>query len=104
MEFPLGVALANFYMCAFESNVFNEDPELKPEFFCRNVDNYFLVTNSEEQLTVLVDATSNNFCLTFSIEKKHQPVHQFFFMYKALQEEATTSRLSTNSLRMQGFI
>ena len=42
---------------------------LKPELFCCFVDDCFLVTDSEEQLTALVDAFCNKNCLKFIKEK-----------------------------------
>ena len=68
MGSPLGVAFANFYMCNLENKVFEQNPNLKPEVYCRFVDDCFLLINSEENIPPLIAAFERNSVLKFTRE------------------------------------
>ena len=40
---PLGVTLANFYMCHLENSVLDIQPNIKPIVFCTYIDDIFLL-------------------------------------------------------------
>ena len=68
MGSPLGVAFANFYMTHIENNIFDAYPDLKPDIYCRYVDDCFLVTNSVEKLPALIELFQSNSVLKFTHE------------------------------------
>ena len=65
MGSPLGVLFANFYMSHVENIVFVKKPNLKPNIFCRYVDDYFLLLNSPETLNQIIKAFKEESVLNF---------------------------------------
>ena len=68
MGSPLGVTFANYYMTNLENTIFEKQPELKPEIYCRYVDDCFLIVASEEDIPPLINAFKNNSVLNFTKE------------------------------------
>ena len=68
MGSPLGVSFANFYMTNLENKVFHDQPELKPTIFARYIDDCFLVVESENDITRLIDTFKENSVLNFTHE------------------------------------
>ena len=71
MGFPLGVTFANYYMCNLENSIFEEEPDLKPAKYSRLIDDIFILTQSEDELTKLVDTLQRNSVLQFTSEQGH---------------------------------
>ena len=71
MEFPLGLALANIFICSFESKWFGECPnDFKPVFYRRYVDYIFARLSSSGHADKFKEYWwSENPNINFSIEK-----------------------------------
>ena len=74
MGSPLGPSFANYYMCHIENEIFDKQPELKPQIYCRYMDDIFLVLDNFHQLTALKTAfeTSSILQFTYEIENRKQ--------------------------------
>ena len=68
MGSPLGVTFANFYMAHLENSVFHNQPDLKPQVYCRFIDDCFLIVDSEDDLEPITDAFKQNSVLNFTRE------------------------------------
>ena len=68
MGSPLGVSFANFYMTHLENTVFENQPQLKPQVYCRYIDDCFLIVNSESDLAPVINSFSLNSVLNFTHE------------------------------------
>ena len=68
MGSPLGVTFANFYMAHLENSVFHNQPDLKPQVYCRFIDDCFLIVDSEDDLEPITDAFKQNSVLNFTHE------------------------------------
>ena len=68
MGSPLGVTFANFYMANLENRVFESNPELKPNVYCRFVDDCFLIVNENNDIEKLINAFKSNSVLNFTNE------------------------------------
>ena len=68
MGSPLGVLFANFYMSHVENKVFEKNPNLKPNIFCRYVDDCFLLLNNPETLDQIIAAFKEESVLNFTSE------------------------------------
>ena len=66
MGSPLGVIFADFYMRHVENKVFEKKPHLKPNIFCRYVDDYFLLLNSPETLDQIIKVFKEESVLNFT--------------------------------------
>ena len=67
MGCPLGPTFAEYYMCEIENRVLS-DEHIKPELYCRYVDDIFVVVRDEEQLENLRLAFEMNSVLKFTYE------------------------------------
>jgi uncharacterized protein (DUF1778 family) len=67
MGSPLGPTLAEFYMCELENRVLS-DSSIRPELYCRYVDDIFVVVRDEDHMTELRVALELNSVLTFTCE------------------------------------
>lgn len=68
MGSPLGPLFANFYMGSIENKIFFHQPELKPSIYVRYVDDIFLNTDTESDVTHLVNTFKENSSLNFTYE------------------------------------
>ena len=68
MGSPLGPTFANFYAGHIENKVFTEKPHLKPEIYCRFVDDSFLVIKKFSELEILKQEFENCSCLKYTYE------------------------------------
>ena len=64
---PLGVTFANFYMCALENKILDEN-HLKHSIYYRCIDDIFVVTNNITQLQDLKTAFQDNSVLNLTHE------------------------------------
>ena len=55
-------------MCDLENKMFDRNASLKPEIYCRYIDDCFVVFRSDEQPDLLVGALRENSVLIFTIE------------------------------------
>jgi hypothetical protein len=67
MGCPLGPTFAEFYMCELENQVLL-NAQIKPELYCRYVDDIFVVIRDEEHLIELRRALEHESVLTFTHE------------------------------------
>ncbi|XP_047739936.1 uncharacterized protein LOC125178985 [Hyalella azteca] len=67
MGCPLGPTFAEYYMCKIKNQVLS-DEQIKPELYCRYVDDIFVVVRDEEQLRNLRLAFEMNSVLKFTYE------------------------------------
>lgn len=68
MGSPLGPLFANFYLGSIEEKVFHLNNDLKPELYCRYVDDIFLTVADLNQLESLKNTFESNSCLKFTYE------------------------------------
>ena len=67
MGSPLGPTFAEFYMCELENRVLS-DVKIRPELYCRYVDDIFVVVRDDDHMTELRAAFELNSVLTFTCE------------------------------------
>jgi hypothetical protein len=67
MGSPLGPSFAEFYMCDIENRVLSDD-ELKPQIYCRYVDDVFVVVRDEDHLKDLQQQMEAQSALHFTYE------------------------------------
>jgi hypothetical protein len=67
MGSPLGPTLAEYYMCHLENAVLSNE-NLKPEIYCRYVDDIFLIIEDSEKLISLKNSLELNSVLKFTYE------------------------------------
>ena len=70
MGSPLGPTFSNFYMCNLENNVLINQC-IKQKFYCRYVDDIFLIINSHDNILNIKSKFEANSVLkfTYKIEK-----------------------------------
>ena len=68
MGTPLGPTMANFYASNLENKVFSQKPEVKPQVFCRYIDDIFIVCNSFGEIELLKQEFEANSPLKFTYE------------------------------------
>ena len=67
MGSPLGVLFANMYMSAVEERTFQHNPP--PGIYARYIDDIFITTINDEDVTRMINALQRNSCLAFTCEK-----------------------------------
>jgi hypothetical protein len=67
MGSPLGPTFAEFYMCELENRVLL-DAQIKPDLYCRYVDDIFVIVRDEVHMMELRAALERNSVLTFTYE------------------------------------
>ena len=68
MGTPLGPTFANFYMSNLENKTFTAVPSIKPQVYCRYVDDILLVIDNFKQLEILKETFQQNSQLNFTFE------------------------------------
>ena len=75
---PLGVSLENFYMIDLENRDFLNEPSLKPNIYCRDVEDFFMIVESVDQLERIVNALRGSYVLNFTTETSINQIINFF--------------------------
>ena len=66
MGSPLGVLFANIYMAAVEEKTFQDNPP--SGIYARYIDDIFVTTNTDNEVTTMISALQSNSCLRFTSE------------------------------------
>jgi len=95
MGTPLGPTMANFYMSHLENEIFEKNPSLKPQVYCRYVDDIFLVLNNFHELQNLNKAFEHNSVLSFTHEIETKKKIPFLDVHISRNNESVTTGVFT---------
>ncbi|XP_076058667.1 uncharacterized protein LOC143035687 [Oratosquilla oratoria] len=85
MDSPLGVLFANFFMGCIEEEVFSKFE--KPEIYCRYIDDIFIKTTHNEDISLLKNYLQDASSLTFTIENSLEGSMPFLDILVTQQQE-----------------
>jgi hypothetical protein len=92
MGSPLGPTFAEYYMCEIENRVLS-DGQIKPELYCRYVDDIFVVVRDEEHLKKLRIAFELNSVLKFTYELGQNRTLPFLDVFVEVKDNSVVTKV-----------